>query len=42
VRAHVENDELFCFTYGDGVGNIDISGAIDFHRRQGVARPSLQ
>ncbi|MCM8621985.1 MAG: glucose-1-phosphate cytidylyltransferase [Candidatus Accumulibacter sp.] len=36
VRAHVENEELFCFTYGDGVGNINISGAIDFHRRQGV------
>ncbi|HEU4600033.1 MAG TPA: glucose-1-phosphate cytidylyltransferase [Solirubrobacterales bacterium] len=28
-------DEEFCFTYGDGVANIDISALIDFHRRQG-------
>jgi glucose-1-phosphate cytidylyltransferase len=27
-------DEDFCFTYGDGVANIDISALIDFHRRQ--------
>ncbi|MFO1433591.1 MAG: glucose-1-phosphate cytidylyltransferase [Candidatus Competibacteraceae bacterium] len=27
--------EDFCFTYGDGVGDIDISGLIAFHRRQG-------
>ena len=37
VRAHVEHEEAFCFTYGDGVGNVDLTGAIDFHRRQGVA-----
>src|SRR5581483_6328084 len=29
-------DETFCFTYGDGVGNIDITEAISFHRAQGV------
>ena len=34
VRSHVENEELFCFTYGDGVSNVDISAAIDFHRRK--------
>jgi glucose-1-phosphate cytidylyltransferase len=27
-------DEDFCFTYGDGVANIDISALIDFHRQQ--------
>jgi glucose-1-phosphate cytidylyltransferase len=27
-------DEEFCFTYGDGVADIDISALIDFHRRQ--------
>jgi glucose-1-phosphate cytidylyltransferase len=27
-------DEEFCFTYGDGVANIDISALIDFHRQQ--------
>jgi glucose-1-phosphate cytidylyltransferase len=27
-------DEDFCFTYGDGLANIDISALIDFHREQ--------
>jgi len=34
VREHV-GDEDFCFTYGDGVGDIDISAAIAFHKREG-------
>ena len=28
VRKYIENDEAFCFTYGDGVGDIDISASI--------------
>jgi glucose-1-phosphate cytidylyltransferase len=28
--------EAFCFTYGDGVGNIDIKRLIQFHRSQNV------
>jgi glucose-1-phosphate cytidylyltransferase len=36
VRAHLDKEESFCFTYGDGVGDVDISGSIAFHRRQGV------
>jgi glucose-1-phosphate cytidylyltransferase len=28
-------DEDFCFTYGDGVGDVDITALIDFHRSQG-------
>ena len=28
-------DEDFCFTYGDGVGDIDIGRLIAFHREQG-------
>ena len=28
-------DETFCFTYGDGVGDIDIPAAVAFHRRHG-------
>lgn len=28
-------DETFCFTYGDGVGNIEISRLIDFHKKSG-------
>jgi glucose-1-phosphate cytidylyltransferase len=29
-------DETFCLTYGDGVGNIDITDSISFHRKQGT------
>lgn len=36
VRSYVEQDELFCFTYGDGVGDVDIAATIAFHRQQGV------
>jgi glucose-1-phosphate cytidylyltransferase len=32
VRDYV-GDEPFCFTYGDGVGDVDIGATIDFHRR---------
>lgn len=28
-------DEDFCFTYGDGVGNIDLQALIQFHRSEG-------
>lgn len=28
--------EDFCFTYGDGVGNIDIKKLISFHKKQGT------
>lgn len=28
-------DEDFCFTYGDGVGNIDIAKLIQFHKQHG-------
>lgn len=33
VREHV-GDDTFCFTYGDGVSNVDISALIAFHREQ--------
>jgi glucose-1-phosphate cytidylyltransferase len=36
VLPYVSNDESFCFTYGDGVANIDISGLIEYHKRQGT------
>jgi glucose-1-phosphate cytidylyltransferase len=35
VLPYVENEEMFCFTYGDGVANINIAALIDFHRKQG-------
>lgn len=34
VRDYLENED-FCFTYGDGVGNIDITALIAFHRAHG-------
>lgn len=34
VRDHVR-DGTFCFTYGDGVGDIDIAALIRFHRSHG-------
>jgi glucose-1-phosphate cytidylyltransferase len=35
VEEFVRNDELFCFTYGDGVGNVDITRLLEFHRGHG-------
>jgi glucose-1-phosphate cytidylyltransferase len=35
VESYVKDDEAFCFTYGDGVGDIDISASINFHRSHG-------
>jgi glucose-1-phosphate cytidylyltransferase len=35
VADYVKDDESFCFTYGDGVGDIDISASIAFHKQHG-------
>lgn len=35
VRQYVENDELFCLTYGDGVSDVDIGATLEFHRAHG-------
>lgn len=35
VAEHVKDEEAFCFTYGDGVGDIDIKQTIDFHKSHG-------
>ena len=32
LTPYLKNDDLFCLTYGDGVGNIDISESIKFHK----------
>jgi len=34
VRSYV-GDETFCLTYGDGLANVDIAAAIQFHEMQG-------
>jgi glucose-1-phosphate cytidylyltransferase len=35
VAAYIEREEAFCFTYGDGVADINISAQIQFHRDHG-------
>lgn len=35
VRDHLRDEEAFCFTYGDGVANVDITAEIAFHRAHG-------
>jgi len=35
VREYVKDDEAFCFTYGDGVGDVDIAALIAFHQQHG-------
>lgn len=32
VSDHLRDEEAFCLTYGDGVGDIDIAGSIAFHQ----------
>lgn len=35
VADYVKNEEAFCLTYGDGVGDVDIAASIRFHRDHG-------
>jgi glucose-1-phosphate cytidylyltransferase len=35
VANYVRDEAAFAFTYGDGLGDIDISGVIAFHRQHG-------
>ena len=35
VRNYLHPDESFCFTYGDGVSDVDIGALIQFHHRHG-------
>jgi glucose-1-phosphate cytidylyltransferase len=35
VASYVKEEEAFCFTYGDGVADVDISALIAFHRKHG-------
>ncbi|MBW4330261.1 glucose-1-phosphate cytidylyltransferase [Stakelama sp. CBK3Z-3] len=37
VADHVRDEEAFFFTYGDGVGDIDITKSLEFHRAHGKA-----
>jgi glucose-1-phosphate cytidylyltransferase len=35
VAEYLKDEEAFCFTYGDGVSNVDISKLIEFHKSHG-------
>lgn len=35
VSDYIKSEEAFCFTYGDGVGDIDIKAVIEFHNNHG-------
>lgn len=35
VAEYLKDEEAFCFTYGDGVGDIEISTTLEFHRKHG-------
>ena len=35
VAAYLKDEEAFCFTYGDGVGDVDITALISFHEQHG-------
>jgi glucose-1-phosphate cytidylyltransferase len=35
VASYLDQDEDFCFTYGDGVSDTDVSATIAFHKKHG-------
>ena len=35
VAPYIEDETAFCFTYGDGVANVDIRAQIQFHKAHG-------
>jgi len=35
VAAYVKDDDAFCFTYGDGLADVDVTASIAFHQAHG-------
>jgi len=35
VKDYVKDEEAFCFTYGDGIADIDVSAQLAFHKQHG-------
>ena len=35
IKKFLKDDETFCFTYGDGLADIDITKLINFHKKHG-------
>jgi glucose-1-phosphate cytidylyltransferase len=36
IRPYLKSDDLFCMTYGDGLGDVDVTALVDFARKSGV------
>lgn len=36
VARYIQDEDAFCFTYGDGISDIDITALVAFHRAQGT------
>lgn len=34
IKKYVQDEEMFCLTYGDGLSNVDITASIAFHQSQ--------
>lgn len=37
VADYIKNEDAFCFTYGDGVSDVDIAATVAFHHQHGKA-----
>ncbi len=35
VKQYIKGEEAFCFTYGDGLANVDIAASLAFHKKHG-------
>ena len=35
VLPYLKDEEMFCFTYGDGVADVNIAALVEFHKRHG-------
>src|SRR6056300_1722537 len=35
VKNYIKDEQSFCFTYGDGVGDVNITSLVEFHQRHG-------
>ena len=35
VASYLQDDDAFCFTYGDGLADVDVTASIAFHRGHG-------
>lgn len=36
IGSYIQDDDVFCMTYGDGVGDIDVTALIAYHKAQKV------